>query len=100
MCNIKCLTATSVCRLFFLFYHHLNNITYWQLQILCDRFGIDCEGGRAEYDVMTNIMHNEYSNLSPTEMMETTASKLGDLIPKMAKLAAVALVLPVSTAGG
>lgn len=78
---------------------HLNKIAYLQLQILCDKFNIDYEGARAEYDIMTNIMHQEYSNLSSREMMETTALKLGDLIPKMAELAVVALVLPVSTAG-
>ncbi|XP_038054693.1 uncharacterized protein LOC119726915 [Patiria miniata] len=72
---------------------------YLELETLCDRFSIDFEGARVEYDVLINLMHQEYLTLTPSEMMQTITSRLGDIMPLMAKLAAVALVLPVSTAG-
>ncbi|XP_078581210.1 zinc finger protein 862-like [Branchiostoma floridae x Branchiostoma japonicum] len=72
-----------------------------RLELLCEHYAgevEDLEEIESEHDVFADVLRAHYSGLTTTQVLRKVMKVHGDTMPNLAKLAAAASVIPVSTA--
>eukprot|EP00058_Branchiostoma_floridae_P022060 XP_002607550.1 hypothetical protein BRAFLDRAFT_106499 [Branchiostoma floridae] len=75
---------------------------YAQIELLCEHYADEVEEleeVESKHSVLAGVLKTHYNDLTTTEVLRTVLKVHGDTMPNLAKLAAAAAVIPVSTAG-